>query len=391
MTGVRQMPRRIVAAIGFLGAVLVVLAVGYRMDLFERSVPSPLTGNAPSLANHPIYSGYRFGSKGNVIDIGIQPLWLPGVISEVMRRDAILKSQLAERGMEVRFHSFLKGADVNFFLESGDLEAGFGGDMPALTACAKSEVSVASLIDQSFASIISRHPMMIPELKGKRIGYGFGSNAHYMLLEILAGEGLGPDDVRMIPIDVDSMSDALRDGRIDAFAAWEPTPTIAMNMYPEFVAISRGLTTGYLYFSRTFAERESETVKTVLASQLRAMSWITKSTGNLLRASQWTLAAGKKIGGETETMTPELFASIVYDGLLGISSSALLPAKDMARNGRLFREFNFLQEIGEISKTTKWEDVTSCFDRALVPEVLLQNERFQLRASDFIEDLPGPQ
>lgn len=383
--------RRILAIVGVLSALLVLALVGYRLDLFERPVPSPSTGNAQDLSSHPIYGGYLFANEGTVIDIGIQPLWLPGVISEVMRRDTILKSALAERGMEIRFHSFLKGADVNFFLERGDLEAGIGGDMPALTACAKSAVSVVSLIDQSFASIISRRPMMIPELKGKRIGYGFGSNAHYMLLETLAGAGLSPDDVRMIPINVDSMPDALHEGMIDAFAAWEPTPTIAMRKYPKFIAISRGLTTGYLYFSRPFAERQPEVVEHVVASQLRAMAWIFKTTDNLSRASQWTLAAGKKIGGETDLITPELFSSIVNDGLLGISSSASLPEKDMAVNGRLFREFHFLQEIGEVSGTAKWEDVTSCFDHALVPELYSQNERFQLNADGFIEDPPGTQ
>ena len=92
----------------------------------------------PNLSEHPIYRTYSFGSSDNVIDIGTQPLWVPTcLISEAMRHDNILRDALSERGLEVRFHAFLKGADINFFLERGDLEVAIGGDMPALVAAAR--------------------------------------------------------------------------------------------------------------------------------------------------------------------------------------------------------------------------------------------------------------
>ena len=89
--------------------------------------------SSPNLSEHPIYRTYSFGSSDNVVDIGTQPLWVPTcLISEAMRHDNILRDALSERGLEVRFHAFLKGADVNFFLERGELEVAIGGDMPAL-------------------------------------------------------------------------------------------------------------------------------------------------------------------------------------------------------------------------------------------------------------------
>lgn len=380
---------RIVAR--FSVAALVLLLLAYAVGLFDRSDSSFLTRSPPDLTGHPVYSSYQFGNEDKILDIGTQPLFLPGVISEVMKRDAILKSVLAERGVEARFHPFLKGADVNFFLARGDLEAGIGGDMPTLMACANSAAVVTSLIDQHFAAMVARQPLLIPELKGKRVAYAYGSQAHYALLDALAAVGLEADDVRMIAMDVDSMPDALHDGSIDTFSAWEPIPTIAINKYPEFVPIQKTLTTGYLYFSRSFAVNSPELLRFVVASQLRAMAWITANGNNLQTASSWAVDAGAELGGDAGEVPAKLFAAAVKDGLLGISASAVILDSSMEEDSALFREFRFLRALGEVPDTTRWHDISSCFDRTLVPEITAQPERYELYVGGFLDDRPGSQ
>ena len=97
--------------------------------------------SAPDLSNHPVYSNYYFGEDDSVIDIGTQPIGVsPGIIGEILGHDAVLHSALAELGLEIRIHHFLKGSDSNFFLERGDLEVVTGGDMPALIACANMDI-----------------------------------------------------------------------------------------------------------------------------------------------------------------------------------------------------------------------------------------------------------
>lgn len=373
------------------GVSLALALLAYALGLFARSDSSFSSYSPPDLSNHPVYSRYRFGNGDSVLDIGTQPLFLPGVISEVMQRDAILQSVLAERGVEARFHSFLKGADINFFLARGDLEAGIGGDMPTLMACANSAVLVTSLMDQHFASLVARRPMLIPELKGKRIAYAFGSQAHHALLAALAVEGLGPHDVSMIPMDVHNMADALHDGRIDVFSAWEPTPSIAIHKYPKSVRISGTLTTGYLYFSEAYARHSPELIRLVVASQLRAMAWITASDTNLHKASSWALAAGGEIGGNTDGIPAQVLASAVNEGLLGFSASAFIPEKMMAENAELFRQFRFLQELGAVPEHTSWNDIRECFDGTVVAEIMAQPDRYRLYVDGFPEDLAGSQ
>ena len=241
-------------------------------------------------SDHPVYSKYEFGEGDNVIDFGIQPLEIPpGIISEAMRRDATLRDSLSQLGLEIKFHPFLKGADINFFLKRGDVEAVMAGDMPTLTASATHDVIVVSLTKQGFNSIVAREQMLLTALRGRRIGYAFSSNAHYSLLEALADAGLGENDVHLVPMDVTQMPDALAAREVDAFSAWEPMPAIAIARPDGFVAIHRTLSTSYMYFARLFAEKHPEAVCNIVASQPRSMAWMRQSKRNFLVACGWTL------------------------------------------------------------------------------------------------------
>lgn len=373
-------------AIGIASAALLLSWLVYVPGLPESSVLSPPASVPANLARHPLYAQYQFGNDASVIDIGTQPLDLPGVITEVMKRDPLLHSILAEQGLEARFHPFLKGADVNFFLARGDLEAGILGDMPALVACAKFRVLVASLIDQHLASLVAREQLMLSELKGKRIGFPYGSNAHYGLLVALEAAGLGADDIHMIPMNVNQMIAALHDGSIDVFAAWEPIPAIALRAYPEMTRITRMLVRAYLTFARPFAENMPELTRVIVASQIRAMWWIKASEANLRLASEWTLAAGQEIGGDNSGLSVTAMAKIVDEGLLGLSPSVFISPQGLVENADLFKEYRFLLSAGEISRQTSWDDISGCFDSELVPDILAQAEHYNLRSNGYLAD-----
>jgi hypothetical protein len=85
------------------------------------------------LARHPLYSKFDFGKPSQRINFGAQPLSVPiGVIGEVMKRDRVLRNALGEIGFEIRFHPFLKGDDINFFLRQGKIDIALLGDMPTI-------------------------------------------------------------------------------------------------------------------------------------------------------------------------------------------------------------------------------------------------------------------
>jgi hypothetical protein len=123
---------------------------------------------AEDLSNHPVYCRYNFGMEERVIDVAIQSLAAPlGVIAEVMRRDRILSEQLQGKGMEVRFHSFFKGADSNFFMKRGIVEIAMTGDTPAIILSATYDIVIAALVKQGQTALIAKKQMQISELKGK--------------------------------------------------------------------------------------------------------------------------------------------------------------------------------------------------------------------------------
>lgn len=344
--------------------------------------------DAPNLSDHPIYREYEFGQDERIIDFGMQPLWVPtSLISEVMRRDTLLQTSLAELGLRIRFHPFLKGADVNFFMRQGNLEVGIGGDMPALTAAADSKVLVAALIQQGYCSIVAGKPILLRQLRGRRIGYTFGSNSHYALLAALSSAGLGADDVRLVALDVTEMPDALRSGAIDAFSAWEPTPTIALSLSEGPEIIHRRLSPGFMYFARSFANRHPEAVRQFVAAELRAIRWMQARSSNLAQATRWAMEAEQELSGQPSALSVEQYVALAKNDLLGIPDCVpAIPQSDLATDGHLFREFEFLQTLGIIPRTARWEEVQACFDRTVVENVLSHAQEYHLSADDYADE-----
>ncbi|MDZ4163559.1 MAG: hypothetical protein U1C55_00360 [Smithellaceae bacterium] len=145
---------------------------------------------AEDLSTHPVYSGYNFGKDEKVIDFGTQPLASTmGVITELMKRDGILRGELKGRGSEIRFHPFYKGADINFFVRNGEIEVATLGDAPAIAIASSYDAILVALVKQGYSSLIARERMLINELKGRKVGYTAGSTAHYIPLRDFERKG----------------------------------------------------------------------------------------------------------------------------------------------------------------------------------------------------------
>jgi ABC-type nitrate/sulfonate/bicarbonate transport system substrate-binding protein len=336
------------------------------------------------LSRHPIYSAYDFGSDPDVINVGTQPLFVPvGVIGEVMRRDRILRSSLKKIGLEIRFHPFLKGDDINFFLKRGKIDAVMAGDMPTITTASSYDIVVSALAQQGFSSIVSRGHFTLVGLKGKRIGYPPVSIAHYALLAALAAAGLKETDVHMVPMAINEMVDALATDRIDAFAAWEPIPSIALKNVTNAASIYRYLNSSYLYFSRSLADRHPEAAALIMASMIRAFSWMKSHEEHLRLASQWTLEASKQLQGRSVALSAEKIAELTIRDILSIASSPIIPERDMKDGGSLRKKFDFLKAQGKIPHDASWEKVLKSFDSGGISAVLANPKKYRINSFDY--------
>jgi len=346
-------------------------------------IPAAST-EALDLSEHPKYSLYNFSNEEHIVDIGIQPLWIPtNTIVETMKLDEILSETMEKLGMKLRFHSFYKGADVNYFMERGDLEVGIGGDMPAITAAANFDVFIPTIIQQGFASIVAKEVFLQSSLRGKRVGYALGSNAHYALLQAITAGGLTESDVILVPLDVNEMPGALDRGRIDAFSAWEPTPSIAEATFDKQRRIFKTMTSGYLYFTRSFAERYPKAVNHILASQIRSMRWLRRGNSNMRVAVKRTRTAWEEFSGTELALSDEKISNLNSEDILGVTSYPIIPKNSLLENGSLHREFIFLKKLGKIPESTQWDVVVSKFDSRLIKIIIEQPEKYMLHKLRF--------
>lgn len=175
--------------------------------------------------------------------------------------------------------------------------------------------------------------------------------------------------------------DALDGGEIDAFSAWEPTPTVSLIRFDNHRIIQRSLVSGYLYFSASFARNNPEAVDEIVISVIRALQWMGAPTTSPELASTWGYAAAESLESDVSLMSLDQYMDIVSDDVVFNNSDPAIPQRDLEDGGRLHLEFEFLQDLGKIPGSITWEEVKACFDPTIVQrlraEAAIQTRNYQ--------------
>lgn len=337
-------------------------------------------------AANPVYARYRFGRERGIFDLGTQPFSLPpSIIGELLSRDRILADQLGANGVSLRPHPFLKGSDIRFFTLRGDLEAGIAGDMPTLAAAAAGDVVITCIVKQGFSSIISRTPMQVKDLKGKRVATSLYSTAHFTLLNALENEGLSESDIVLTPLEAGDMPRALEESRVDAVSAWEPTPAIVLSANPNYHVVHRGINMSFLYFRRDFFAAHPLATRCVTAAVARACYWM-RDTANLEKAVRWNHAAASRFSGRQYPLSYAGMMSITRKDLLTVPRAPHIDERMLEINGLLWNEFQFLKKKGKIPASVSWEKVRKSFDVHVLRDALSEPERYAPDRFDYSAD-----
>lgn len=370
--------KNIISAIGIL---LIAMAIAFFIFSKDDTDIEPLM---KILSDEPRYSTYEFPKDSTIIKFGTQPLYIPtGLISETIKRDMILKRALSEIGMKLKFYPFLKGDDINFFLDRGHLDIGISGDMPTLKAAATSDIIITNLVQKGFTSIVAKKFVLMDELRRKRIGYAFGSNAHYSLLQALTAVGLDENDVHLVAMDVYEMPKRLNAGDIYAFSAWEPTPSIVLKQQKDAAIIHRNLNSGYLYFWGGFSSDHNIATEYIVAATIRAIHWIQSSNENLLAASNWSKKASEKLTGTNLEISAEEIAELAKKDILGMRQPSHIHESSLDKESSLYKEFEFLKTVGKIPVSTDWEQMRKSFDIEIAKNILAEPLKYKLNEYDY--------
>lgn len=328
---------------------------------------------------------HDFGRTANVIDIGYGVLATPmSVLGEVMRRDQILARAATQQKLEFRFHPFEKGVDALPPLLEGKLDGAMPTDVVVLDAIARSEIVLLGYVRQSFSSVVGQRGSSMAELKGKRIGNAQGTSGHSALLQGLAGAGLSEKDVMLVQMNVRDMQEALLTSKIDAFAAWEPTPSTTLRLYPaRFSALHKQISPAYLVVSRQMSRDTPEAARLLVASLHRAVRWLKKNRNNLDTASNWTRVAMFTFTGKPSVVSAREIAALTRSDLLNIAGAPLIPVNEGQNNSALWRSFDFFKKAGKLPANLSWATVQSSFDVEHTTHVIANARRYKLDEFDY--------
>lgn len=321
----------------------------------------------------------------NEVTIAYQPFASPsGIVLETVKRDRILKQALAARGVTMRFMPVYKGSDAMAALKKGEIQFTTAGDMSALEIATTIPIQLIGQMKQNYSSVVGLRGQTAHGLKGKRIATVFASTGHFALLKTLASVGLTEQDIKLITMEVNEMPDALREGKIDAFSAWEPIPTLAISRHPElFGTIGRQVSLAYLVVRRSYAEQQPEVTRQVMAALIRSMTWLKKER-NLKKAAEWNLAGMVVLTGKpSHTTVAEICRTSTADLAAINYSPHISRAVNSSSTKILSEELNFLIAIGRLPRDVSWERIRAIFSPDVVDQVLRNSRKYSLKQYDY--------
>lgn len=303
------------------------------------------------------------GAELEVIRLGEQPLYLPsGLIFAAVQADPVLQQALSRAEVSLQWRPFLSGEPLTQAYAAGEIRGGVAGDMPMLRLAADHSLAIPLTLQQGFTSIITNRPMRLQDLKGKRIGIIWGSNAHYTALSALEEAGLSDQEVSLIPLELDQLVAAYQAGKIDGFSAWEPTlSVIAQGDKPTFT-LYRKLSSGYLFLDPQLFEQHPRATQALVAAFVRAIKELESDRDHLRRASELARAHAVELYGEKVVqLSLRQITHLAQADLLMFRTGGRIPAQLIEPGGALEVEFRRLQKRGLIPPAARWEKVRSYF------------------------------
>lgn len=327
------------------------------------------------------YKDYIFSAEEKVIDFGDQPFWVPAsIIFEVMLRDPILREELKKMSFTLRTHHFLKGNDVNHFLAKGDLEIGFAGDMPTLAIASTGKADVISILPVGAVSIVSRDIREVADLKGKKIAYAYGSNAHFYLLNTLRKNRVDVSDVRLVDMDITKMANALKSKAIDAYSTWEFAPPTTTGVIQEKTTTHQGIAYGFFCVRQDFFRKNTDVVYQLLAAQIRALSWLRENDDHVKLVCFWLYTELNEWGQKESPLSLEKLIEHVKQAMMGVYHVKYprIPP-DLFGEGNLMNlEFIFMKENELIPENAVLNSVKDGFIFDAIEEVIAKPVKYRL-------------
>jgi NitT/TauT family transport system substrate-binding protein len=188
-------------------------------------------------------------------------------------------------------------------------------------------------------------------------------------------------------MEVNQLPDALLQGKIDAFAAWEPTPSALLAAHPgRFTQIYRQTSYSYFVLSRSLLEQHPATARELSAAILRAVRWLKKDAANLVLASRWTADGMAVFTGKPSRFSAADVARVTAQDLLDVPGAPLL--NDSGDSGsHLRRLFTFMKQQNQLPPHATWENVQNSLKPELLRDIAAQPARYRLNSFHYADGI----
>lgn len=143
------------------------------------------------------------------------------------------KKMYESQGLEVETAQFNNGGDLITAMASGDVDVGYVGITPVLSAISqKVPIKIVSGAQIEGSSIVANKNSginTVADLKGKNVATpGYATIQNILLTYALNQSGVSTNNVEFTSMKAAQMTDTLRAGRVDAMIIWEPYASIAV-------------------------------------------------------------------------------------------------------------------------------------------------------------------
>lgn len=143
------------------------------------------------------------------------------------------QGEFSKAGINVRLVQFNNGGDLMTAMASGDIDAGYVGITPVLSAMEKGvPIKVISAVQTEGSAIVVSPDSginSVSDLEGKKIATpGEASIQHMLLTYYLNETGMSINDLKVSGMKVPSMNDALKTKKIDGMITYEPYVSTAL-------------------------------------------------------------------------------------------------------------------------------------------------------------------
>jgi ABC-type nitrate/sulfonate/bicarbonate transport system substrate-binding protein len=195
------------------------------------------------------------------------------------------------RGFAVEWRFIGKSMDRLNAISSGEAQFASLGEIAMLSAMAQGNERFYWVGNQDiapgFEGLVARPGIAgIEDLRGKRVGFPFGSSVELTCRMLLRQQGLDPDaDVRLVNLEVGDVPAVFRAGNVDAALIWEPgfsqlkavegAKVLGMDTDTE-VYRRFGTMTGpdVLIMGRAWADADPGRARRFLGAYFEALGWV---------------------------------------------------------------------------------------------------------------------